>query len=494
MPEASRVRAPDQILTVVAMRSAEAALIAAGSSVEALMQTAGRGAADYVWRMAARRRVTVLTGPGNNGGDGWVIAEALRERGVPVVVVAACEPKTEAARVARDGYGGAVLGPQDAVAGEVLVDCLFGSGLTRPLEARDAALLARLAASHPQRVAIDVPSGVESDTGACLNEGLPTFDMTVALGAWKYAHVLMPAAAKMGGLKLVDIGCRADHGGVEHGVGRMLRRPMLRVPAADAHKYKRGLLAVVAGAMPGAALLAARAAPGAGAGYVKLLAPGVPGGLPADLVLELVLEPRDLAERLEDARLGALLVGPGLGRDEGARDRLKAVLASGVPAVLDADALVLLTPKMLRGRERLPLGLIATPHEGELDALERAFGLAAAKGGAPGSKVERARVLARATGMVIVAKGPDTVIAGPANESGAVVLCAPRASSWLSTAGTGDVLAGCIASRLAGGSAPLAAAGEGVWLHGEAARGLIGPFSAGALAEAVPQAYAAALT
>ena len=467
--------APDQILTVAQMRGAEEALIAAGSSVEALMAIAGQGAGDYVWRLAARRRVTVLTGPGNNGGDGWVIAETLRQRQVPVVVVAACEPRTEAARDARARYAGPVAGPDTAVSGDVLVDCLFGSGLTRPLEPGEAALLARLAAAHPHRVAIDVPSGVESDSGACLNDGLPDYQLTVALGAWKYAHFLMPAAARMGALARVGIGCAAVPG-----AGQVVRRPALRAPASDAHKYARGLLAVVAGAMPGAALLAAKSAQGAGAGYVKLLAPGVPGGLPADLVLELAGDPRDLAVRLGDARLSALLVGPGLGRDDQGREWLKAVLATRAPLVLDADALMLLTPAMLRGRT----GIIATPHAGELAALERAFGLATT-----GSKVARAQALTRASGMVIVAKGPDTVIAAPDGR----VACAPRASSWLSTAGTGDVLAGCIASRLACGAEAFAAAGEGVWLHSEAARAALAPFSASALAEAVRGAYAAAL-
>ncbi len=458
------------------MRGAEEALIAGGTSVEALMDRAGRGAADYVWRMAAGRRVTVLTGPGNNGGDGWVIAETLRGRGVPVVVVMAAEPRTDAARQARGAYGGTVLGRDEAVVGDVLVDCLFGSGLTRPLDEGDAALLGRLAADHPYRVAIDVPSGVDSDTGVCLNEGLPKWQLTLALGAWKYAHFLMPAAASMGAVRLVDIGC----GGVA-GASVVLAAPVLHAPAPDAHKYARGLLGVVAGGMPGAALLAARAAQGAGAGYVKLMAPGVPGGLAADMVLELVPGVRDLKARLDDARLSALLVGPGLGRGSDAVARLKAVLGLRKPAVIDADALMVLSPKMVRGSE----GLIATPHGGELVALERAFGLSGA-----GSKVERAGELARGAGLVIVAKGPDTVIAAPDGR----IACAPRASSWLSTAGTGDVLAGCIASRLACGVEAFAAACEGVWLHSGAARATPGPFSACTLAEAVPGAYAAALS
>src|ERR1700712_310013 len=179
-------RQADQILTVAQIRGAEQALIDAGNSVDALMQTAGRGAADYIWRIAARRPVTVLCGPGNNGGDGYVIAEALRERGGAVTVVAAIEPKTDAARNARALYQGAVLSPDARAHGQVLVDCLFGSGLTRPLSEAHAALLGELAENHPYRIAIDLPSGVDSDTGAALNDSLPDYHLTVALGAWKF--------------------------------------------------------------------------------------------------------------------------------------------------------------------------------------------------------------------------------------------------------------------------------------------------------------------
>ena len=137
------LRANDQILTAAEMRGAEDALIAAGNSVDALMQIAARGAADYVWRMAGGRAVTVLCGPGNNGGDGYVIAEAIRERGGVVQVIAAAEPKTAAARTARSLFAGEVLGPEVECHGEVFVDCLFGSGLVRPLSAHNLALVQR---------------------------------------------------------------------------------------------------------------------------------------------------------------------------------------------------------------------------------------------------------------------------------------------------------------------------------------------------------------
>jgi len=484
-----------QVLSVAQMRAAEEALIARGESVDSLMLRAGRGAADYVWRMAAGRAVTVLCGPGNNGGDGYVIAETIRARGGPVAVVAAIEPKTDAARNARAAYAGPVLGAGNVPHGDVLVDCLFGSGLTRPLEAGDHALLLRLAASHALRVAVDVPSGVQSDHGLLLNDDLPDWHLTVALGAWKPAHALMPARATMGALRLVDIGV-ADVAGA----ARMVERPRMTAPAADAHKYRRGLLGVVLGAMPGAGVLAATAAQGAGAGYVRLLGGAGAGastgsaraGLGATsarpesvegptLPPDLVLDRAPLSDALDDGRYVALLVGPGLGRGGAAIERLAVALASGIPAVLDADALVLLGPRLLAERAA---PVIATPHEGELARLEQAFDC---DGSA--SKPQRAAALARASGMIVVAKGPDTVIAAP---DGRLALSA-GASSWLSVAGTGDVLAGAIASRLAAGADPFAAASEGVWLHGEAARLCPGPFTASQLAGTVASAYRACL-
>ncbi len=451
----------------------QAAELEIDASVDALMQIAGRGAAEYVWRMAAHRKVTVLCGPGNNGGDGYVIAEAIRERGGSVTVVAGAEPRTDAARNARSMFQGEVLGPEADPDGDVLVDCLFGSGLTRPLWGDLLELFLRLSANHRQRIAIDLPSGVHSDSGELLNEGLPQFDLTVALGAWKFAHFLMPACATMGALKLVDIG--AD---LVEGAAQAISRPKLRAPAADAHKYRRGLVAILGGSMPGAALLAATAAQGGGAGYVKMFAEGISQANP-----DLVVSGDSVSVALSDRRISALLVGPGLGRDGAAEKLLAQALKADLPTVLDADALTILES----GLELLEhsAGRILTPHEGEMRALERNFfGLAGT-----GSKVERTLELAGQCGSVVVFKGPDTVIACG---DGRIAL-APRASSWLSVAGTGDVLAGIIASRLATGADAFDAACQGVWLHSEAAR-LAGPaFTAGALARAIPEALAACL-
>src|SRR5690606_6751444 len=171
------------------------------------------------------------------------------------------------------------------------VDCLFGSGLARPLSPDLVQLLRELAHAHSRLIAVDLPSGIESDSGAALNEGLPQNDLTIALGAWKFAHFLAPASALMGAKRLVPIGVAEVAG-----AARLVRKPRLSAPACDAHKYSRGLLALVGGEMPGASMLAAQAAMHGGAGYVKLLADAPPPVTPP----ELVTETAPLAEALAD--------------------------------------------------------------------------------------------------------------------------------------------------------------------------------------------------
>ncbi|MHA7818483.1 MAG: NAD(P)H-hydrate dehydratase [Erythrobacter sp.] len=457
-----------QILTAAQMRAAEQAVFDTGTGVFELMQIAAGGAAEWIRRIAAGRSVTVLCGPGNNGGDGYVIAHLLREAGNDVTVIAPVEPKTDAAKQAREQWGPQVLTSGGKTHGEVLVDGLFGSGLARPLSAEHALLLRDLAARHHLSVAVDVPSGIASDTGELLNDKLPEFDVTLALGAWKFAHWSLPGRAKMGTLRLVAIGIDPVEGAAQ-----LVTRPDLSAPALDAHKYRRGLAAIVSGAMLGAGRLAAGAAMGAGAGYVKLLGPANSDN-PA-----LVTVSGDLGQALSDERIDAVLVGPGLGRDADAAERLSQALAARKPTVLDADALMTLKPSMLA--DEIPY--LATPHDGELEVLCRSFSVLSE------ARRERARVLARASNMVVLAKGPDTIIAAP---DGRIAL-APPASSWLSVAGSGDVLAGIAVSRMAGGADPFEAACEAVWLHGEAARICGAAFSPLELAQAVPDALAACL-
>jgi hydroxyethylthiazole kinase-like uncharacterized protein yjeF len=454
-----------QILTVAQVVAAEQALIDGGETVSTLMELAGAGAAEWVWRLAAGRPVKVLCGPGNNGGDGYVIARELMRRGATVSVHAVGEPATEAAQAARASYEGPL--DDHVERHSVVVDCLFGSGLSRPLDPSVVAVLQQAVGAAGLSIAVDLPSGIESDSGQPLNPGLPSYDVTLALGAWKFAHWLMPAMAAMGERRLVPIGVAEAEG-----AARLLERPKLAKPAADAHKYNRGLVLVVGGQMQGAALLACEAAMRAGAGTVRLAAQE----LHPAASLDVVLKPQPLAELLGDKRSGSVLVGPGLGRDAEAWDKVRAAMTASAPIVADADALWLLAENDLG---ELPMPAVVTPHEGEFGRLF----------GDHGSKVEATRMAARRTGVVIVRKGPDTVIAAP---DGRTVL-APSPTSWLAAAGTGDVLAGIVASRLASGAEPFAAACEAVWLHGAAAR-LAGPdFTASELARHVAGAYAAAL-
>ena len=456
------------VLSVEAMRGAEQAVMDAGTSEWELMQRAGKGAARWVMRMAAGRPVTVLCGPGNNGGDGYVIADCLHAKGYRVRVIAPVEPKSETARKARAAFDGEAVG-NAVLTDPVVVDCLFGYGLSRDVEGEFASLLEELAASDCYKIAVDVPSSVESDTGSVLGP-LPQYDLTLALGAWKQAHFLMPAMASMGALRCVPIGLALDDAS-----DRIASAPRLTAPAADSHKYRRGLLAVVAGSMPGAPLLSVEAAMHAGAGYVKLVSDHSHPDAPADLVIE-----QELDTVLEDERLSAVLIGPGLGRDDEVRDRLSSVLRSGHPCVLDADALHLLDDGLIG------LGnvseMIVTPHEGELATLCESFGITAE------SKLDRARRLRDVTGMTVLAKGPDTVLAGREG-----MRFFPRGSSWLSVAGSGDVLAGIVASRLSVHSDTMRACEEAVWLHHEAARRAAPAFSANDLARAVKPAMAAFL-
>jgi hydroxyethylthiazole kinase-like uncharacterized protein yjeF len=433
------------ILTAAEMRAAEEAAIAAGTLVEELMERAGKGAAEAIWRFAGPLPALVLCGPGNNGGDGYVIARELAARGVAVRVAALGEPRTAAAKAARGSWDGPVEPLDDAAPAAMLVDALFGTGLGRPLDVEVSGRLGVLAAQAAVRIAVDLPSGVATDDGAILSPA-PDYDLTVTFQTLKPAHLLQPAARHMGRLVVADIGIEAASD------LREIRRPRLETPGPDAHKYSRGLVTIVAGGMPGASVLAASAAARAGAGAVRLQARAQVHGVPAAIIQT----PGDPLARLDDERIGALLLGPGLAADDEGRGLLEAALASRAPLVLDAGALRLLAARGTDGLE----DAILTPHEGEFRSLF---------GEGKGSKVERARAAAARSGAVIVYKGPDTVVAAP--DGRAAIGTAPH---WLASAGTGDVLAGTIAAMRAGGRDAFEAACAGVWLHGRAAQ-LAGP-------------------
>ena len=450
------------ILTAGAMRAAEQAAIDAGATVEQLMERAGAALAETVCRFAGPMPALILCGPGNNGGDGYVAARHLAERGVKVRVAAMSEPKSKAAIWARSQWSGEVETLSDATpAAPLLIDALFGTGLKRGLHTPAINALGQLAYDAQVSVACDLPSGIEADSGAELNV-VPHFDMTVTFGALKPAHRLMPALMYTGRVVLADIGVPVEAN------WREIAEPLLGGIDPRAHKYSRGMVAIVVGQMPGAAALAATAAARAGAGYVWLDANEPVANVPAAVV-------QGRKGDLSDRRIRAVLVGPGLGRSGGGLFRkaagwlLRKAVDSGRPLVIDGDALRLVDIEHCKGA-------VLTPHEGEFEAL---FGKL------PGSKAERAAEAARRSGAVVVYKGPDTIVASPDGQ----LRFAPPAPAWLATAGTGDVLAGMVAAlccRLNAFQAACAA----VWLHGRAAEIAGSSMIADDLVEAIPQALA----
>ena len=421
------------------------------------MERAGAALAEATYRYAGKLPALMLCGPGNNGGDGYVAARHLAERGVSVRVATLGEPRSSAAKNARGQWSGAVEPLSDKVAtAPVLIDALFGTGLKRGLEAAVEKHLLKLSDEAKLSIACDLPSGVDSDNGAELSK-IPDFDLTVTFGALKPAHRLSPSLHRCGRVVLADIGVDASGGWFE------IAAPILRVLDPRGHKYSRGLVHVLAGKMPGAIALAARAAARSGAGYVRVSTSKPIENLPSAIVQV------DNAE-VNDERIGCLLVGPGMGDTP---QVLTLALTSKAPKVIDADGITQLgEPERLRGQDA-----IITPHEGEF---ERLFGKL------PGSKADRAVDAARRSGAVVVYKGPDTLVASPDGRLG----FAPPAPAWLASAGTGDVLAGMIAALRTSGLEAFDAACAAVWLHGRAAE-IAGPrMIADDLASAIPEALA----
>ncbi|MEH6661818.1 MAG: NAD(P)H-hydrate dehydratase [Parasphingorhabdus sp.] len=441
-------------MTAAETKLAEQRLIASGISVQELMRRAGQGAAQMIWRIAAGMPTVVLCGPGNNGGDGYVIAQWLLEKGVDVSIAAPLEPTTEAAQHAKSLWRGQTLALVAAQPAAQFVDCLFGTGLTRAVGDDWFGHFSRLFAGAKRRVAIDLPSGVESDHGTLLND-IASFDTTIALGAFKPSHFLEPARSKMGNLVGINIGIAADSN------LEILSTPRISRPTSQDHKYSRGLVAVVAGAMPGAAQLTAMAAQKSGAGYVKIFASSGFEAPHPSIVVETVLDMADLQKKLSDKRISAIILGPGLGRDDRAKELLTTALAADAPLVIDADALTVAGSQFADLVKKRSAETIATPHAGEFASLTKE---------ALQYKLADSRKLAKQAECTILLKGSDTVIVNPDGKAAISALSCP----WLSTAGTGDVLTGIIASRLATGISGYKAACEGQWLHSRAGQ-LAGP-------------------
>lgn len=469
------------LLTPAEMAQADQAAIAAGAPGRVLMERAGRAVADSVSRRARPgHRVLVLCGPGNNGGDGFVAARLLRERGLAVTLALAGDRAAlqgDAAAMAELWPGAieplAAVKPEEAA---VIVDALFGAGLSRPLGGEVAAVVERVNGAPAAVVAVDVPSGLSGETGRA--EGaVVRADETVTFFRLKPGHLLQPGRSLCGVTTLADIGIAAEvafgQGGLRPTVVRndpLLWRFAWPAHAAETHKYQRGAVLVLAGGLAGvgAPRLGARAALRIGAGLATIACrpealAAHAARVPDALMQKAVAEPAELEALLAEKRLGAVLAGPALGLDGIARHGVMAVLRSSVPAVFDADALTLLaarTRSLGRAIAQRRATCVLTPHEGEF---QRLFGDLPEIMEAP-SKLERARRAAIYTGAVIVLKGSDTVIAAPGGETAINATGSPA----LATAGSGDVLGGSIAGLMAQGMPAYEAACAAVWLHGKA--------------------------
>ncbi|QJB68307.1 NAD(P)H-hydrate dehydratase [Parasphingorhabdus halotolerans] len=438
------------ILTAAEMRHAEQELMDSGVTVDQLMKRAGEGAAQLIWRISANSRTTVLCGPGNNGGDGYVIAQWLLEKGVDVTVAACSDPKTAAAKNAKSLWKGETMAIENAVQSPQVIDCVFGTGLTRAVSKELYGHIERLLSGAQNRIAVDLPSGVDTDTGHLLNP-VSQYDFTIALGASKPAHFLEPARSVVGEIVGVDIGISKPS------QFRVFLHRSLKVPGADDHKYSRGLVVIIAGKMHGAAQLAALAAQQSGAGYVKIFAPAGFLSPNHSIVVQTYSSPEELGQLLSDDRISMVVVGPGLGLGDQQSGVLKTAMASEKALLLDADALTLLGNDFVERVSNRDAPTIATPHQGEFARISGEF---------DDSKLTSARDLSRRSGATIALKGPDTVIAQPSGHTE----INNEACHWLSTAGTGDVLSGIIASRYAVEKNCAKAASQGQWLHTRAAQ------------------------
>lgn len=465
-----------ELITTDEMRRADAAAIDAGTPGLTLMRRAGAAVAERARALAGDGRVLVLCGPGNNGGDGFVAARLLAEAGlsVEVALLGARDALTgDAAAAAADWSGPVAEAAGAEPAGFALViDALFGAGLSRPLEGDAAALVARLDAAGVPVLAVDVPSGLDGDAGAPRGAAV-TATETVTFVRAKPGHWLLPGRRLCGPVTVADIGIPdavVDGLGAQaHLNGPALWGAAFPHLAVDSHKYTRGHAVVLSGPAhrTGAARLAARGALRLGAGLVTVLSPTPALAENAAHLTAIMLLPCDGADDLDDTltdeRLNAIVAGPGLGTGAPTRDLVRVACEAGRGLVLDADALTSFSGRADELAEMIAGGdaqAVATPHEGEFARLFK--GVAAVP--AEGSKLVRARAAASFLGAVVVLKGADTVIAAPDGRAA----INPNGTPWLGTAGSGDVLCGFTGGLLAQGMAPFEAAAAAVWLHAAA--------------------------
>ncbi len=475
----SSTNRPHVLLSVTQMNEADHAAAAAGKSVFDLMESAGRAVAGEIARRWTPRQITVLCGPGNNGGDGFVVALALSQSGwtVKLALYGTREALRGAALAHANRWPGTIdaLGPAAIEDASLVVDAIFGSGLNRPLDARVSETLQLAAKRAIPIVAVDVPSGVQGDSGVA--NGAVAAICTVTFARKKPAHVLLPARDLCGEVVVADIGI-PDAVLDALSIDTWENHPQqwlddLPLPQFTANKYTRGHALLIGGyPMTGAARMAARAAARAGAGLTTIAVPE--HGLPvyAAALTSIMVQPLttddDLGRLLADARYTACLIGPGAGAGDSTRGQALRMLASGKAVLLDADAITSFAAHPDELFAAIKGACVITPHEGEF---KRLFSC-------EGDKLRRARFAAKRSGTVIVLKGSDTVIAAPDGRA-AINSNAP---ATLATAGSGDVLGGLILGLLAQGMDAFLAACAAVWMHGAAAAS----FGPGLLAEDLP--------
>jgi ADP-dependent NAD(P)H-hydrate dehydratase / NAD(P)H-hydrate epimerase len=471
-------RESQAVLTVAEMGRADAAAIAGGVAGERLMAAAGAAVAAEVMRRVPAGPVAVVCGPGNNGGDGFVAARRLREAGRPVrlaLLGARSALKGDAALHAARWEGEVEkMSPAVLDGATVVIDALFGAGLSRPLDGAAREVVDAINDRRLACIGVDVPSGVFGDTGQVLGDGsgAPSCIATVTFFRKKPAHLLLPARELCGEVSVAEIGIPAavlteiaPRCHENHPVLWLERFPW---PRASGHKYSRGHAVVVGGGtMTGAGRLAARAAARAGAGLVSVAAPAAAIPIYAGASDALIMAPVDdepsFVRLLEDQRRNAILLGPGAGANLVTRMRVLAALSAHKACVIDADALTAFADDpahLFRAIRRSPDSkVLLTPHEGELARLFPDVSKEHA-----GDKLGRARAAAAHSGAVVLLKGADTVIATPDGDA----VINSNAPPELATAGTGDVLAGLCLGLIAQGMPPFDAACAAAWLHGEA--------------------------
>ncbi|GLH75840.1 bifunctional NAD(P)H-hydrate repair enzyme [Bradyrhizobium sp. SSBR45G] len=459
------------------MERADRLTIAAGTPGFSLMLSAGQAVAAAAMDLVEEGPILVVCGPGNNGGDGFVAAAELAAQGREVSVILMCERDAlqgDAASAAK-GWKFPVLPftPQAIGKPALIIDALFGAGLSRPVSGEPHEVIAAINANGAPVLAVDLPSGINGTTGAVMGIAVRATE-TVTFFRKKPAHLLLPGRQHCGQVRLADIGIDAQV------LGEI--RPQLfendpelwhgqfPVPRIDGHKYARGHVLAMSGdvAATGAARLAARAALRAGAGLVTLASPRDALIVNAAALTAVMVRAADTAiefgELLGDKRYNTCIIGPGSGVSERTRDLVFTALTAQRHLVLDADALTSFADAPERLFEQIrataDAQIVLTPHEGEFPRL---FSDLSNK--YPGrSKIERVRAAAARCGAVVLLKGADTTVAAPDGRAS----IAANAPPWLATAGAGDVLAGIIAGLLAQGVPAFEAACIGVWLHGEA--------------------------